>query len=281
MKLPAGFNEVTMYEDFEPHYPYPPLGFHPFWEHELGNGDMFGLYWPIGREEADPIVAEMWHDAWCLAPHFSSLERFLECSRQLEEDGFPETPSLDFDADSPRACFESARSSLKANAPEIAIELLESAVAVLPEYTEALAILATQYRRVGRVDDAIQTGIRAVISPPSFGRDSSIALRLVAGQKGTMELLQDDPIWKSRSALKWNFGGEKLNDDYLILREAIDIYLDQDRIIEAITLAQTYGELMSGETVSFQERYSFRAEEHVAWQIRLCENHLGRSRLLQ
>src|ERR1700733_3825903 len=65
MRLPAAYRSVTL--DVEPrHVPYPPLGFYSIAEHELGNGDCFGLYWPIGREDHEPIVAETFHDEWSI-----------------------------------------------------------------------------------------------------------------------------------------------------------------------------------------------------------------------
>ena len=43
MKIPSQITEISVYEDHAADYPYPPAGWLPFWEHELGNGDMFGL----------------------------------------------------------------------------------------------------------------------------------------------------------------------------------------------------------------------------------------------
>ncbi|MGK5029675.1 hypothetical protein [Janthinobacterium sp. MDT1-19] len=56
MQLPASLAQISMDKDWRHDTPYPPLGFSPFFEGALGNGDTFGLYWPIGREAFEPIV---------------------------------------------------------------------------------------------------------------------------------------------------------------------------------------------------------------------------------
>ncbi|MDF3837714.1 hypothetical protein P3W85_32950 [Cupriavidus basilensis] len=58
MELPTQIAEVSLRQDWRHGSPYPPLGFQPFAEGELGNGDTFGLYWPIGEEGYEPLVVE-------------------------------------------------------------------------------------------------------------------------------------------------------------------------------------------------------------------------------
>lgn len=52
---------------------YPPPGYLPWNRLEVGNGDTFGFYWPIGREDAPPLVCTIEHDAWALRPLATSL----------------------------------------------------------------------------------------------------------------------------------------------------------------------------------------------------------------
>ncbi len=56
---------------------YPPLGFLPVLDAELGNGDYFGLYWPYGRESCEPLVCDMLHDESRVALAFSSVPVFV------------------------------------------------------------------------------------------------------------------------------------------------------------------------------------------------------------
>lgn len=52
---------------------YPPPGYLAWNRPEVGNGDTFGFYWPIGREDGPPLVCTIEHDAWALRPLASSL----------------------------------------------------------------------------------------------------------------------------------------------------------------------------------------------------------------
>jgi hypothetical protein len=278
MKLPANLDRVTLYKDVNPCYPYPPSTFLPFWEHELGNGDMFGLYWPIGREANTPLVIEMWHDSWSMAPHFSSFDRFLECSKNVPSNSIVPTPSLAQDPNSPMALFAAASESLKANDATATISHLESATAILPEYTDALGMLAAQYRRLRNNEAAVSNALRAIRSPPSFGRINSQLFHWFARQSVADETTSNDPLWLNRTRLKFQFGGEKQNDDYIVLRHVIDAYIAENRPIEAFTLSQTYAEYMCGETVSFRERYDFDPASWITWQLEQWQKMTGTSR---
>ncbi|HYR11420.1 MAG TPA: hypothetical protein VEQ60_26800 [Longimicrobium sp.] len=52
---------------------YPPPGYLPWNRPEVGNGDTYGFYWPIGREQGPPLVCTIMHDARALVPLASSL----------------------------------------------------------------------------------------------------------------------------------------------------------------------------------------------------------------
>ncbi len=72
---------------------YPPSGFLAFEDFALGNGDTFGLYWPLGLEDREPLVAETLHDEGALVPAFSSLASFLKRTAQLDEADHPDWPT--------------------------------------------------------------------------------------------------------------------------------------------------------------------------------------------
>ena len=71
---------------------YPPPGYLPWNRLEVGNGDTYGFYWPIGAESRPPIVATIAHDEWQLMPLASSLAAAVrlhvaaghECEEWLE-----------------------------------------------------------------------------------------------------------------------------------------------------------------------------------------------------
>lgn len=264
MQLPANLAPISVEQDWQHTTAYPPLGFTPFAEGALGNGDTFGLYWPIGREAYEPIVVETWHDEWRLQPHFSSLAAFLQ-AYAAAEDEYVATPSLADDPASPRAAYLEAKEWIAQRKPDAAIALLEAALAIVPEYTDALTLLHGQYVRAGRIDDAVKVAIQAIISPPSFGGPPLKALQWLRTQP--VPDGEPDPIWRACGQLSFNFGGSKENADYPVLLAAIDTYVEQGKHVSASTLMQTYAELMSAETVSFQERYAFAPAAFIARQI--------------
>lgn len=52
---------------------YPPPGYLAWNRPEVGNGDTYGFYWPIGAEDGPPLVCTTLHDAWAVAPVATSL----------------------------------------------------------------------------------------------------------------------------------------------------------------------------------------------------------------
>ena len=264
MQRPANLAHISVEQDWQHTTAYPPLGFTPFSEGALGNGDTFGLYWPIGREAGEPIVVETWHDEWRIQPHFSSLAAFLQ-AYAAAEDEYVGTPSLADDPASPRAAFLEARELIAQRNPAAAIALLEAALAIVPEYTDALVLLHGQYVRAGRIDAAVKVAIQAIISPPSFGSPPLKALQWLRTQ--TVPEGEPDPIWRACKQLSFHFGGSMENADYPVLHAAIESYLAHGNYLCASTLMQTYAELMSAETVSFQERYAFEPAAFIARQI--------------
>ena len=282
MKLPSPMDSITL-SPCEIDVLYPPLGFLPIQEHELGNGDSFGFYWPIGFEDSPPIVAETYHDEWSVQPHFSSLETFLTAidDQGADEGEYIEPPDIEEDPRSPAACLKTARMLLKSQNVEDAIACLETAVSVLPEYRDAQALLSTQYRRLGQINLAIKAAVQAIISTVCFGDAHAPLVAWLSRQKECPQELENDPIWANRSKLTFKFGGEKENDQYLVLRDAIDCYLDNRAFIPAMTLMQTYGDLMTSETISFQQRNGFDRHNYFVWQREVAAEMYGKPRTIQ
>jgi hypothetical protein len=106
-------------------------------------------------------------------------------------------------------------------------------------------------------------------------------LRWLASQIEPPPLLADDPVWNLRTQLRLKFDGTKENADYYLLRDAIEQYLSQGRTVKALTLMQTYGQLMSRETTSFQERHGFRRDVSSAREREASGTLPGGPRVLQ
>ena len=272
MYIPKRIAELSLHSAEPQSRPFPPIGFCEFADHALGNGDAFGLYWPFGREAEEPIVCEMWHDEGALKPLFSSLDSFLTAMPRLDLDEHPDEQVTD--STSPAALFHLAKTANANGRLEEAHAILTRAAGVLPEYTDAQALLATVNRRLGRMEDAVRAALQALISPPCFGSRPVSLLRWLQTLSDVPEEQSRNPIWIARNRLHLVFGGTKHNDDYLVMREAIDTYVAERQYLSAVTLMQTYAELMFRETISFQERYgfewqAFRQQQHHAFVVGL------------
>jgi hypothetical protein len=278
MRLPSGVDQITVDVTTSRAGPYPPLGFWPIAEQQLGNGDAFGLYWPIGRETEEPIVCEMWHDEWALVPMFSTLGVFLDATASLGEDEHPTIPDRAIDPKSPIACFNVARAATAAGRLDEVRSLLEHTIETIPEYTDALALLALVLQRLGHEAEAIRVALRAISSPPSFGARPTKLLHWLRSRRDPPEDLVSDPIWQVRAELRLSYGGTKENNDYPLMLRAIETHLSRREFLRAVTLMQTYAELMTRETVSFQERYGFNSRTFLERQRHLFEFQLGATR---
>ena len=244
---------------------YPPRSFAAFEDFAVGNGDLFGLYWPIGLEDREPLVCEIFHDSWSIVPAFSYLDAFLKQTGGLDEDGFPDAPSLEDDPHSPHACLTASREAAAQGKVEEACALAKRAIEYFPEHTAALAVLSAQCLRLGQHDEACRYAVRAVRSPPCFGDRTGLdrTWRWLSRQAQGPDDLAGDPIWLGRAALTAPpCGGTKQNDVYLALAGAAEGYTARGEVEAALSLWQAYAEFMSGETVSFRERYGITPEQH-------------------
>lgn len=245
--------------------PFPPRGFAAFEKHALGNGDTFGLYWPIGMEDEDPLVGEAIHDDWAIVPAFSGLGAFLRLTNGLDEAEHADWPSVEDDQRSPHACLKAAREVAARGDIAASSALLRHAVERLPEYTAALGLLSIQCLRIGNHDDACRFAVCAVRSPPSFGYgvDLNRIWAWLSRQTHGPDNLAGDPIWLCRTALAAPpAGGTKQNDVYRALAEAAEGYSDRGEITASLSLWQAYAEFMWRETISFRERYAFTMTAH-------------------
>src|SRR5687768_17285823 len=97
MKKPLAADRLSLMPDGISRGPYPPSGFLAVWDADLGNGDYFGLYWPLGREQEEPMVCDMAHDSWSMIPCFSNANTFanwLEANDHERGDCEPEDPDF-------------------------------------------------------------------------------------------------------------------------------------------------------------------------------------------
>jgi hypothetical protein len=87
--------------------------------------------------------------------------------------------------------------------------------------------------------------------------------------------LARDPVWRARQRLRLVFGGAQTNNDYAIMETSIEEYLQLRRPLCAVTLMQTYAELMFRET---SERCGFSGPSFLDRQRDIFVHELGTDR---
>jgi tetratricopeptide (TPR) repeat protein len=277
--------------------PYPPPGFLRWAILEIGNGDCFGYYWPIGKENDDPIVCVTMHDSWELVPVASSLARCLRLQfltgwdfddLKLEADSFSvplddlppresddddsaefdesAVPSDDvlygYDPESPQLCLSAAKASIARRDLTAAKEQLTRALSRLPEYAEAWALSAQVCRQQQNLQGAAAAMMQALTAPICFGAgDRKRLLGALQRMNDAARPAEDDPLWDRRSELTFS-DGVKEKHDYTVFEELIAAYHERGLGVRAIRLRILAGELMGHETISFQERQHWDWNEY-------------------
>ncbi|MFM2478636.1 tetratricopeptide repeat-containing protein [Celerinatantimonas sp. MCCC 1A17872] len=273
MKIPQAIKALSLVK--EPSLgPYPPLGFIAVADAELGNGDYFGLYWPLGKENSEPVVCDMIHDESMLSLEFSNVDVFV---KWLELNDY-ERDEQEVDDD---ACastiFHKAQQLYRNNSVEPAIELLEQACHCFGEISEYWFALATQSRRIGNDERAAQAALKAFQANWMFGCPEQGVIAMLKNPR-YQEYLQGDPVISRMAQMEFDFGGQKHNPIYPLLKECVNDYFNANQPVQALLLYQNYAYMMRAETSSFQERYEF---DLSSWQSEfgaLCAEHLGSDR---
>lgn len=259
MRLSGQFNQLN-FDSGVACGPYPPQGFVPIAEGALGNGDCFGLYWPLGREEDAPFVCEMFHDEWRMELRHSSLEVF---SRWLELNEGEYGESEVEDDGSPNMQLEQARAHVLAGRVAEAIPLLRAACEAFPELQKGWSLLAAQCLRTGDRDGAIAAARSAVLANWTFGIPEPSVLRILRSAPAG-----DDSVIAMVQRMGFTFGGAKANPDYALMEACIDQSWADGDTMTALRLSQNRCYQLSGETVSFQEREGFNL---LRWRTAFAE----------
>lgn len=259
---------------------YPPVGFLSLPVCHLGNGDDYGFYGPVGKEQNDPLVALMSHDYAGLGPIASSTEGLArqKVCPDLDEEEPEERPDvaerLTQDDRSPYLLVANADLAVAQNELDRAESLYLKATEALPEYTAAHYGLVLLYRRQRKPREATKAMLDTIRSPLAFRGASFWAetflptenvnrtdfrrkcLLWLQASSSTDPVVADDPLYQARHRLTFA-NGVKEHGDYLVYDEVIEAYLKQERCLDAVRLTMTYGELMMCETTPFRERSGF------------------------
>jgi tetratricopeptide (TPR) repeat protein len=161
---------------------------------------------------------------------------------------------LQHDPSSPHLQFVAAKEAIAKQQLAEAEAHLRVSLSSLPEYSDALALLAQIYRQQRDHRRTAEMLMEAITSPRCFG---------AWDRKKLINWLQrlddhacdgcDDPLWARRKELTF-VEGVKENADYRIIEELIDEYHRLGMGVRAVRLRVLAGEMMGRETVSFRER---------------------------
>jgi tetratricopeptide (TPR) repeat protein len=259
---------------------YPPLGYLEWRILEVGNGDTYGYYWPIGKENNDPIVCTTMHDEWTLWPVATNLEKCLrvllvrepyladEILAVANDFGYDvsdiqildgpvghEWPdALPQDPDSPALLLDRARRVLHEENLGEAQGLLAHALDVLPEYTEASFLLARICRRQ-RDLEATRAALLAVLTSPD-----SLCARVEPTREKALAWFQalrggdlsggDGVLWRERRRLTAGYSRMSPNE-YAIYEEAIAAYHAAGQGTTAVRVRVLIGEILYRQGATF------------------------------
>ena len=280
--------------------PYPPPGYLPWRALEVGNGDTYGFYWPIGREAAAPVVCTVWHNEWAVLPLASSLDAAvrlhvltgagdpaewlaLAAEAAVPVDDLPalaegaradeESEELPYwgawdaegllavDPASPHLLWLAAKRAVADRRYERAEGHLRAALAALPEYAEALALLGLVYRQTARHAESAGAMMEALTAPYCFGASNADRRRLLGwlGRMKDATCAGPDPLWARRAELRLD-DGDTESADYRVFESLIEAYHVAGMGARAVRLRVAAGELMTRETISFQERGAWTSD---------------------
>jgi hypothetical protein len=265
------------------HGVYPPIGYLPWRVLDVGNGDTYGYYWPVELEEREPIVCTTEHDLFRVVPFASDLASCLRLLRATElgiadeiqevardfdislanaqprKNASPPASELrPLDPHSPHLLLEQAREAMRTADLALCERSLLEARRLLPEYGEAAVALSQLYRRQHRFAESAQALLVAISTPLCFGGGDEVRLKCLRSLQGMQDELitTGDVLWRERRRLTFRTGVRE-SDDFRIYEDAIAAYLAAEEGRRAIWLRMLVGELMLGQTVSFQERYGW------------------------
>ena len=292
--------DFAIFADYDA--PYPPPGYLPFSSLEVGNGDTYGFYWPIGKEGCSPLVATTLHDNHMVFPMASCFERAIKlihacglAEGEVEEvaeafeidlsgvpriDGdesvffFHKSASalLEIDDASPSILLSVARTALSKRDFATAEKYVIRATQILPEYYDAWALLAELRQQKHDRTGFIEAALRAISSPLSFAANDRIKL-LAAIQDLPSSAAADrkDPIWKRRKSLTFTSNYYQSRDiEHLI--KAGDEFHAAGQYLRVVQIVLLIGDLMG-----YQDRFliseylagntsAFQDRSYLPWQ---------------
>jgi hypothetical protein len=268
--------------------PFELPGFLPWDAMQVGNGDVYGYYWPIGRETEPPIVCTTYHDDGTLVPIASSLRHAVRIvwAKDAEDDEAAalakvlhvKPPDEELEDDDPFAALEIDRDSpqyLTAAADALtkqqgaqeddlkrAQRYYLKALARLPEYGLASYGLGRLYRRRRDMRSAIAAMLDTAIAPACFGGDRSACLQWLRRLPDDAFFESANPLWEIRKSL--TPAPEVTQQDIPLYESLIEAYLNSGDGVRAIRLRMLIGEPRTAQTTPLRRSAEFSGERAFA-----------------
>ncbi len=294
---PTGFKQSGTFDSH-----YPPPGYLPFDVLAVGNGDTYGFYWPIGKEDCPPLVLTTMHDAWSVFPVASTFERALrlihacglaegeveEIAEQFEVDlsGLPSigddnsvslfgksaSALLEIDDSSPSILLAVARTARSAGDLVTAEKFVVRATELLPEYSDAWQLLAELRQQAHNQPGFIDAALRALSSPFSFGaRDRGKLLISLQELPDSACAEPHDPIWTRRRSLTFSDNFYE-SPDLPLLTDAIAEFHSARQYLRAVHLQLLFGDLIDQQDCFLIREYvaghttAFQDRSRLPWK---------------
>ena len=206
---------------------YPPPGYHPWSLLQVGNGDTYGYYWPIGRERHDPIVCTTAHDAAQLLPITSTIEACVRLVRalawtnsaELDEIARSLLPAPDSSPPTKSPGTDRAITHSRADAALNLERDPDAALALDPHSPHVLLLAGRKSWRDGDLAAARHRWSAALDLLPEFA-DASWALSQLARRERDLPAAVDWALLAAGSPLC--FGGHHLHTDALQWLKRLD-----------------------------------------------------------
>jgi hypothetical protein len=280
----ANGHATSGFENFWGDTAFPPPGYLPWDVLEVGSGDTYGFYWPLGKDDHPPLVCTLLHDTHTLLPIASTFDRALrlllagdvahpeelkelakdfgiKLGRTARAEPDEKVPLFALDAaqllkvdDASPLLLVSAARELRGKDLSRAQQLARLATEILPEYADAWDMLANMGRQMREERAIIENTLRVLTCPMAFGaRDRKKVIASLKKLPDTTASNPNDPIWKRRTSITF---ADPATDPAEIthLTEAVEELHAQKDSLRAIGLRLSLGEWISHQTVSFLER---------------------------
>lgn len=232
MLLPVDYSRITplVYDSYDE---LKGLSVVEFDEGNDGGGDGFYLYWPLGREQAEPFVCLFRHEEHILTVPYRRLADFL-ADFTTGESNLSDESFFYFS-------YAQAKLRFKKGQPEQTIEILLDCVSPFPDFSDAWSLLAAAYQMIDHYADAAVAVRKAILSAWQFGMPSAQCVTVFQSVTVPSHLAHD-PLFKNREDLfQAGTHRQAFQLDYARLWSIAQRYIELEDIESAVRVTQNYG----------------------------------------